>query len=52
MKTPLTPKTFRKRNPTPINSRTKAAIVRLAACGVIRASFATWLIQRGGLKHA
>ena len=47
-----TPKTSDSRNPTPIHSGIKAAIVRLAVCGLIPASFATWLIQRGGLKDA
>jgi len=39
-------------NHTPIHSRIKAAIVRLALWGLIPASLATWLIQRGGLKDA
>ena len=43
---------FDSRNPTPIHSGLKAAIVRLAVWGLIPASFATWLIQRGGLKDA
>lgn len=30
----------------------KEMIVRLAVWGLIPASFATWLIQRGGLKDA
>ncbi len=30
----------------------KEMIVLLAAWGLIPASFATWLIQRGGLKDA
>lgn len=47
-----TPKTTDSRNPTPIPSGIKAAIVRLAVRGVIPAGFATWLIQRGGLKDA
>jgi len=47
-----TPKTSDSRNFTAIHSGIKAAIVRLAVWGVIPASFATWLIQRGGLKDA
>ena len=51
-----TPKTTDSRNFTPIHSSIKAAIkaaiVRLAVWGVIPAGFATWLIQRGGLKDA
>lgn len=47
-----TPKTSDSRNHTPIHSSIKAAIVRLAVWGLIPASFATWLIQRGGLKDA
>lgn len=43
---------FDSRNHTPIHSIIKAAIVRLAAWGVIPANLATWLIQRGGLKDA
>jgi hypothetical protein len=43
---------FGNRNPTPIHYSIKAVIVRLAVWGVIPASFATWLIQRGGLKDA
>ena len=29
----------------------KAVIVRLAVWGLIPPGFATWLIQRGGLRH-
>jgi len=47
-----TPKTSDSHNLTPIHSGIKAAIVRLALWGVIPARFATWLIQRGGLKDA
>lgn len=43
---------FKSRNPTPVRSSIKAAIVRLAAWGAIPAGFATWLIRRGGLKDA
>ncbi len=50
------PKTTDSRNCTAIDSSIKAAIkaaiVRLAVWGVIPAGFATWLIQRGGLKDA
>jgi len=35
-----------------MKSLLKEMIVRLAVWGVIPASFATWLIQRGGLKDA
>ena len=31
--------------------RAKAVIVWLAVWGLIPAGFATWLIQRGGLRH-
>ena len=51
-RTKATPKTSDSRNPTPIHSGIKAAIVRLAVWGLIPTSFATWLIQRGGLKDA
>lgn len=37
---------------TPIHSGIKAAIVHCAVWGVIPAGFATWLIKRGGMKHA
>jgi len=47
-----TPKTSDSCNLTQIHPGIKAAIVRLALWGVIPASFATWLIQRGGLKDA
>jgi hypothetical protein len=47
-----TPKTTDSRNPTLIHSSIKAAIVRLAVWGLIPVSFATWLIQRGGLRDA
>jgi len=40
------------RNHTLIRTGIKAVIVRLALWGLIPASFATWLIQRGGLKDA
>jgi hypothetical protein len=46
-----TPKTTDRRNPTPIHSSIKAAIVRLALWGVIPASFATWLIRAWRLRH-
>jgi hypothetical protein len=36
---------------TPIRSRVKGLIVRLAVSGAIPANVATWLIQRGGLRH-
>jgi hypothetical protein len=45
-------KTCDSRNPTLIRSNVKAAVVRLAVWGLIPASLATWLIQRGGLKDA
>jgi hypothetical protein len=45
-------KTFDSRNPTSIHSSIKASIVRFALWGLIPASWATWLIQRGGLKDA
>lgn len=45
-----TPKASDSRNPTPIHSSIKAAILRLAVWGVVPAGFATWLIERGGLK--
>ena len=38
-------------NPTAIRSSIKAIIVRLAIYGLIPAGLATYLIQRGGLKH-
>lgn len=47
-----TPKPSSSCNPTPIHSRIKAAIVRLAVWGLVPAGFAAWLIQRGGLKDA
>lgn len=47
-----TPKTTDSHNPTAIHSVVKAVIVRLALWGLIPAGFATWLIQRGGLKNA
>ena len=47
-----TPMTSDSSNPTLIHSGIKAAIVRLAVWGLIPAGFATWLIQRGGLKDA
>lgn len=47
-----TPKLSSSRNPTPIHSGIKAAIVRLAVWGLVPAGFAAWLIQRGGLKDA
>lgn len=37
---------------TPIQSRVKGLIVRLAVWGLIPANVATWLIQRGGMRHA
>ena len=40
------------RNCTAIHARIQSVIVRLAVWGVIPADFATWLIQRGGLKDA
>ena len=46
------PKASDSRNHTPIHSSIKRAIVRLAVWGIIPAGFATWLIQRGGLKDA
>ena len=48
----LTPKTSNSPNPTRIHSSIKVTIVRLAVWGLIPASFATWLIQRGGLEDA
>lgn len=51
-RTMATPKTYDNCNPTPIHSGIKAAIVRLAVWGVIPSGFATWLIQRGGMKDA
>ena len=38
-------------NYSPIRSYTKAAIFTLATYGVIPRSFASWIIQRGGLRH-
>jgi len=35
-----------------MKAKFKGMIVRLAVWGLIPASFATWLIQRGGLKDA
>ena len=46
-----TPKTTDSHNHTETATRIKAVIVRLAVWGVIPADFATWLIQRGGLRH-
>ena len=37
---------------TAMKAQFKKMIVRLAVCGLTPASFATWLIQRGGLKDA
>jgi hypothetical protein len=51
-RTMATPKTSDNHHATPIHSGIKAAIVRLAVWGLIPASFATWLIQRWGLKDA
>lgn len=45
-------KTYDNCNPTLIRTGIKAVIVRMALWGLIPASFATWLIQRGGLKDA
>lgn len=39
-------------NATRIHSGIKAGIVRLAVCGLLPATFAAWLIQRGGMKDA
>lgn len=36
---------------TPIRGRIKALIVTLALWGLIPAGLATWIIQRGGLRH-
>lgn len=47
-----TPKTSDSSNPTAIHPSIKALIVRLALWGLIPAGWATWLIQRGGLKDA
>lgn len=47
-----TPKTGNSRNPTAIHSSIKALIVRFALWDLIPAGWATWLIQRGGLKDA
>jgi len=38
-------------NDTPIRGRIKAAIVALAVWGLIPPGLATWIIQRGGLRH-
>ena len=38
-------------NHTPLRSRIKAIIINLALWGLIPAALATWLIQRGGLRH-
>jgi hypothetical protein len=35
-----------------MKAQLKKVIVRLAVWGLIPASFAAWLIQRGGLKDA
>lgn len=37
---------------TPASAKVKNIIVQCALWGLIPASFATWLIQRGGLKDA
>lgn len=42
---------FDSRNHSPIRTRIKAAIVCLAVWGLLPAGFATWIIQRGGLRH-
>jgi hypothetical protein len=42
---------FDSRNLTAIRSRFKSLIVRLALWGLIPAGLASWLIQRGGLRH-
>jgi hypothetical protein len=47
-----TQNTSSKRNPTPMSSAIKAAILRCATWGVIPANLATWLVKRAGLKDA
>lgn len=42
---------FDSRNHRLIRTRIKAAIVFLALWGFIPAGLATWIIQRGGLRH-
>lgn len=50
--TGATPKnTSTQRHFTRARGAIKAAIVTLAVWGVIPARLASWLIQRGGLKH-
>jgi hypothetical protein len=41
-----------KRNPSPISSAIKAAILCCAIRGVIPVKLATWLIKRAGLRDA
>lgn len=42
---------FDSRNHSLIRTRIKAMIVSLAVWGLISPGLATWLIQRGGLRH-
>ena len=42
---------FDSRNHSPIRTRIKALIVSLAVWGLISPGLATWLIQRGGMRH-
>jgi hypothetical protein len=41
-----------KRDAIAIRSRLKALLVRLAVWGLIPPALTSWLIQRGGLRHA
>lgn len=43
---------FDTRNHSPIRTRIKAAIVSLSIRGLIPPGLATWLIQRGAMRHA
>ncbi len=47
-----TPKIPDSRNSTPMASRAKGLIVRLALWGLLPVSLAGWIIRRGGMRDA
>lgn len=49
--TSATPKTSKNAGNPTLKARVKAAIFALGLWGVIPARLASWLIQRGGLRH-